>query len=110
MACVETELSLCAQMDGPTRRQRVGLCFAAALDVAYADVGDAPLRQIAGAVCGREARCGKTVPPTCVDDVTTSKKGVSRLLAAVRPPRVSAMSQCIASRPCDDEDPVAHCP
>lgn len=110
MACVETELALCAQMDAPKKRERVGLCFAAAVDVAYADVGDAPLRTIAEAVCGRESRCGRTVPPTCVDDVTASKKGAAHLMAAVRPPRVTALSQCIASRPCDDEDPVAHCP
>jgi len=117
VSCVETELAMCASMDGPTKRQRVTLCFAAAVDVAYQAVGSAPLRALASALCAREARChggaASSTPATadtCVDEVVASRKSSARLLSAVHPARMTAMRDCVEQRPCDDEDPVAHCP
>lgn len=113
VSCVETELAMCASMDGPTKRQRVTLCFAAAVDVVHGAVGDGPLRTLATALCSREARChggSEAVTDTCVDEVVASRKASARLLSAVRPARIAAMSACVDKRPCDDDDPVAHCP
>ncbi len=123
--CLERELPVvnCKLMEPPDRRGKVAVCWTATTEAWAAREKGAAMRKVVDAICSRTVRCGagEAAPAgdagpglslaECVKemDARTRSSARARSLGVIKPALVDTLSACVASAPCEGDDPLAAC-